>query len=72
MAGENTTKDPGGKQPDMERGLDAAAKAGGQKPAEQVNTAIPADAPRPSDLKAEQTQAAEILRHNAAKDTGAT
>ena len=70
MNKEGATKDPGGQQPDMERGLDAAARAGGLKPQEQTNDAIPSTRPGASSLAKEEAVAAEILKRGAERDTG--
>ncbi len=69
MSKEGATKDPGGEQPDMERGLEAAARKG-VKPAEQTNTAGSDTKPGTSSLDKEEQTAAEIYRRNAERDTG--
>ncbi len=69
MSKEGATKDPQGQQPEAFPGLDAAAKAGGVKPADQTNRAIPDTAPHAEDLEKQQSQAAGILNRNARSDT---
>ena len=70
MANEGATKDPGGQQPDFVKGEEAAARAGGMKPAGQSERATHATAPETVSPREGQGKAAEILRDNAAKDTG--
>ena len=65
-------KDPGGQQPEFVRGLDAAAKAGGKKPADQSETATTETAPQQASLEDEEAEAAGILKRNAEKDTGSS
>lgn len=48
-----------------------AAKSGGVKPADQAVDATPDTAGKPGDLKAEERDAAEILRGGAEGDTAA-
>ncbi len=72
MANESATQDPGGQQPEAFPGLDAAAKAGGMKPAEQTERAIPASAPKDASLDDQERKAAGILNRNAQRDTGKT
>jgi hypothetical protein len=70
MADEGATKDPGGQQPEAFPGLDAAAKAGGMKPADQTNRAIPESAPKDASLEKQESDAAGILNRNAQRDAG--
>ena len=63
-------KGPGRQQPEFERGLEAAAKAGGQKRADQSETATSETEPTPASLDHKQAEAADILKRNAEKDTG--
>ena len=67
---DKVAKDPGGRQPEFVSGLEAAAEAGGQKPAGQSETAIPATEPQSSSLEHEQARAADVLKRNTEKDTG--
>jgi hypothetical protein len=70
MAGQQSDKDPGGQQPEFLKGLDAAAQAGGVKPADQTLQATGRTAPKPDSLEREEAKAAGILHDNAMKDTG--
>ncbi len=70
MASQQSEKDPGGQQPEFIKGLDAAAKAGGVKPADQTTQATAKTAPKPDSLEREEAKAAGILHDNAVKDTG--
>jgi hypothetical protein len=70
MSSERSTKDPGGQQPEMVKGLDAAARAGGVKPADQSTKATGDTAPEPDSLEREESQAARIYKANAERDTG--
>ena len=70
MAKDQANKDPGGQQPEFLKGLEAAAEAGGKKPADQSTKATATTAPLPSSLEKEEGKAAGILHRNAVKDTG--
>ncbi len=70
MADEGATKDPGGQQPDFKKGWEAAAEAGGVKPADQSDTATSKTEPEPASESAGQAKATEILKDAAEKDTG--
>ena len=70
MANEGATKDPGGQQPDFVKGEEAAARAGGMKPAGQSERATHGTAPETASPSEGQSKAAQILRENAARDTG--
>ena len=70
MSTEGAAKDPGGQQPEMLKGLDAAARSGGVKPADQSMQATAETAPKPDSLDKEERDAAEILKRNAERDTG--
>lgn len=70
MSKEKASKDPGGQQPEFLRGLEAATQSGGKKPADQSMRATSRTSPKPSSLDKEEGRAAEILKRNAAKDTG--
>jgi hypothetical protein len=70
MANEGATEDPGGQQPDFVKGEEAAVQAGGVKPARQSERATHATAPETVWPSEGQSKAAQILRENAAKDTG--
>ncbi len=60
-----------GQQPDPLRSLEAAAKAGSQKPGGQGLEARADTAPEPAPLEAEQRDAAEILKAGAEGGKGA-
>ena len=70
MADESATKDPGGQQPDFKKGWEAAAEAGGLKPADQSETATSLTEPEPASESAGQAKAAKILKEAAETDTG--
>ncbi len=70
MAEEGEPKDPGGQQPDFKKGWEAAAEAGGMKPADQSETATSTTMPETACETAGQAKAAEILKDAAEKDTG--
>ena len=70
MANEGAIKDPGGQQPDFKKGWEAAAEAGGLKPADQSETATPTTMPETASESVGQARAAEILKDAAEKDTG--
>ena len=72
MADEGGTRDPGGQQPDLGTGWEAAAQAGGMKPADQSETATPATAPEPASADAGQAKAAEILKDAADRDVASS
>ena len=70
MADEGATKDPGGQQADFKKGWEAAAEAGGVKPATQSQTATSTTEPEPASESAGQAKAAKILKKAAENDTG--
>ena len=72
MSNEGENKDPGGQQPEMLKGLEAAARGEGVKPADQSMQATAETAPKPDSLDKEEREAAEILKRNAERDTGRT
>ena len=70
MADEGATEDPGGQQPEFVKGQDAAARAGGVKPADQSERATAQTAPDPKSPDGAHSTAADILGNAAERDTG--
>ncbi|WP_128564667.1 hypothetical protein [Methylobacterium crusticola] len=56
-------------QPEMARGLEAAARSGGRKPDAQGTRATPETAPQPGPIEPAERRAAEILEDAAERDT---
>ena len=71
MSDEGATKDPGGQQPEFLKGLGAATQSAGQKPVDQSERATPATTPEPASPAKGQERAADMLKDDAEKDTGA-
>ncbi len=69
MADKSATHDPGGQQPEMVKGLEAAARSGSKKPDDQGMQATPETAPEPGSLEEEERRAAEILKQGSERDT---
>lgn len=69
MANEATTRASGGQQPDIGRGLEAAARSGSEKPDNQSTRATPETAPHSGSLEDEEHRAADILKESAERDT---
>ncbi|WP_407527256.1 hypothetical protein [Methylobacterium oryzisoli] len=68
MADESVTRDPGGQQPEMVKGLEAAARSGSKKPDDHGMRATPETAPEPGSLEEEERRAADLLREAAERD----
>jgi hypothetical protein len=67
MAQEQKNPGPAGQQPEATRSLEAAARAGSEKPEAQGLTARADTAPSPDSLEREQEVAARVLREGAEK-----